>query len=610
MSFRLQQLAAVVAMVVSVCLQSSIAVYAQAPTEVLLETSGTIPAQNSQFSGGSRQTVNYGPFAVPRSGRLTFIVTSTPNVRQEVENIERHDSTVRTITFNGEEISLRPDYPECNPPGSNPAICTSVWDPPTSGNLSIELLGPATYNIFGEFSGHAAQNYTLTVNFQPGPDVTEVVPNQGSLQGWETVTVNGNYFEENSVVLFGGVAATDTVVLSPTQIVCKTPPCIAGATDVTVLAPDPIEARWNYGRPWGVFTTLPSGFTYSAAKTRGPAQSTERLLGTYSGFFEEQANVNVDPESERQSVDFDFNIPGAGRLRWEAWAFIPITSPVFGGPGDELNFEAFNDSTAVRDFTRGDDQVSGTHVTCTSLTYFYAPVICNSTQIVDVTGSGAGDFRVLGPARISALFSDFMSAPFQDWSLALYFADQPVVQSVSPDMGPPAGGTPVTIAGSHFGSGARVYFGDEEATNVAVLDSNTITCDAPMGDPGAVDVSVELFTNLRGTLEDGFVYGDLTPTETSTPTPSDTPVETDTPTPTATPTPTITTTATRTPSPTNTQEASPSPTPIPTIDLDQDEDEMVEEDDLIIIVILIRNGEVDARILFDLATLWRELDLK
>ncbi len=46
---------------------------------------------------------------------------------------------------------------------------------------------------------------------------------------------------------------------------------------------------------------------------------------------------------------------------------------------------------------------------------------------------------------------------------------------------------------------------------MSVLDSNTITCTAPAADPGAVDVSVVLFTNLRGTLKEGFTYADPTP---------------------------------------------------------------------------------------------------
>jgi len=329
---------------------------------------------------------------------LTIVVSSSPNVRQEVQNIERHDSTVQRITFNGEDIDLRPDYPDCNPPGSNPAVCTSVWDPPTGGSLSIELLGPATFNIFGEFSGHAAQNYTLTVQFQPG-----------------------------------------------------------------------------------------------------------------------------------------------------------------------------------------DGQPATTHVNCTSLTYYYAPVICNSTRIVDVTGSGSGEFTVQGPARISALFGDFLSAPFQDWSVAYYFADQPVVDSVIPSTGPPGGGTQVTIRGSHFGDEARVLFGAEEATHVVVGDSNTITCDTPMGDPGPVDVSVVLFTNLRGSLKDGFVYGDLT----------------------RTPTPTATSEATETTTPTPTPRATETATPTATFDLDRDGNSEVDGNDVIVIIILIQDGQVSANVLFDLSRLWQ-----
>lgn len=467
---------------------------------------GTIPAQSGQFSGGSRQTVNFGPFDIPGPGRITFEVFSTPNVRQEVQNIERHDSTVQTIEYNGEEVSLRPDYPICNDPGSDPAKCVSIWDPPVAGVLNFELLGPATYNIFGEFSGHVAQNYTINVYYQRGPIVSEVVPATGTTEGWQTVSVMGSDFVENAVVLFGGVAATDTVRISMNEIQCKVPPGVPGATDVIVLHPDPERARWNFGRPWGIFGVLPDGFTYEDPPAP-PALQAESLLGTYSGFFEEQANVNVDINSRRQSADFPVNIPGAGRLRWEAWAFIPITSPVFGGPGDELNFEAFNDSTAVRGYTRGDAQGASTRVICTSLTYEYAPVICNSTSIVDVTGSGAGEFRVLGPERTSALFNDFLSAPFQDWTVALWFADQPNLDQVAPDYSPLSGGALATLTGIDFVEGARVYFGENEATEVTVLDSTTIECRIPPGESGRVDVRVRVLDDLEGRIAGGFQYG-------------------------------------------------------------------------------------------------------
>ncbi|MCG3199630.1 MAG: hypothetical protein GHCLOJNM_04154 [bacterium] len=526
--------------------------WAQA-VQTLLEISSTIPEQSHQFSGGSRQVVNYGPIAVPRSGRLRFIVTSTPNIRQEVENLERHDSTVQTISFNGQQISLRPDYPDCNPPGSNPAICSSIWDPPTGGSLTVELLGPAVYNIFGEFVGHVAQNYTLQVLFQPGPDVTQVEPNTGSAAGWDPVTVRGDYFAENAVVLFGGTAATETIRVSAQEILCRVPAGVPGATDVLVLNPDPELAPWNFGRPYGLFGELPGGFTY-VSPGPPPALEVEELQTTYSGVFPAQRSFVFD--GHQQFAEFDFSIPGPGQLRWEAWAFLPILNPVFGPPGDPHNFEAFNDSSAVRGFVRGDAQVAPTNVFCTSLTYLYGPVICNSTQIVDAAGAGAGHFTLSGPASFSALDFSFLGAPRQDWTLALWFAHQPVVTQVEPAMGSPLGGTPVTVHGAHFGTGARVRFGNTAATGVAIVDENTIQCVSPPGGPGAVNVSVVVLTNLAGTLENGFEYGE------------------------------------------------PEPTPSPTQDFDEVDDQKINAQDLLALLIRILNDEYFRQILFDFARQW------
>jgi len=500
-----------------------------ASDQTLLQDSGTFPEQNYQ---GQRQSRAYGQIAVPRSGRISIVVTSTPNVRQEIENITRYDSAVWKVNFNGEDIPLTPDFPECNPPGSNPAICTSKWDPPSAGTLNFDLLGPAVYNIWGEFTGHAAQSYVLDVIFTPGPDVDEIIPDAGSTEGWDTVTVRGNGFAENAVVLFGGTAATETVVVSAQEILCKTPPGVPGATDVLVLNPDPEELRWNFGRPWGLFGELPNGFTYQSPNPP-PALQAERLIGTYAGFFKEQ-----DWRGHQQSEEFDFTIPGAGRLRWEAWAFIPILGPVYGPPSDPLDFEAFNDSTAVRGFRRGDGKTASTNVRSTSLTYYYGPVISNSTQIVDVTGSGSGKFTVLGPASWSALDGFFLHSVFQDWTLAVWFADQPVVDSVEPDAGSPDGGTPVTVRGSHFADGARVRFGDHFASSVTVVDENTITCNTPMGEEGSVNVSVVLFTSLAGTFAGGFTYVGEAPTATPSATALATP--TNTPGPGVSPTPTFT----------------------------------------------------------------------
>ena len=49
----------------------------------------------------------------------------------------------------------------------------------------------------------------------------------------------------------------------------------------------------------------------------------------------------------------------------------------------------------------------------------------------------------------------------------------PTVSSVSPNNGPVAGGTAVTITGTNFAAGATVTFGGTAATNVVVVNSTT-----------------------------------------------------------------------------------------------------------------------------------------
>lgn len=65
----------------------------------------------------------------------------------------------------------------------------------------------------------------------------------------------------------------------------------------------------------------------------------------------------------------------------------------------------------------------------------------------------------------------------------------PIVTSVSPAQGAPAGGTPVTITGSGFTGATAVRFGTGLATNVVVVSSTQITARTPAG-TGTVKVTV------------------------------------------------------------------------------------------------------------------------
>jgi len=84
-----------------------------------------------------------------------------------------------------------------------------------------------------------------------------------------------------------------------------------------------------------------------------------------------------------------------------------------------------------------------------------------------------------------------------------YSPPNPTIANVSPNTGPTSGGTPVTITGTNFQSGATVKFGALSATDVVVVNSTTTTARTPLGPATqqlVVNVSV---TNPDGTTGSG-----------------------------------------------------------------------------------------------------------
>ena len=90
----------------------------------------------------------------------------------------------------------------------------------------------------------------------------------------------------------------------------------------------------------------------------------------------------------------------------------------------------------------------------------------------------------------------------------------PVVGGLSQTAGPYSGGNTLTISGAGFTGATAVHFGPNAATNVTVVNAQTITATVPAGTPGAVDVTV---TTPNGTSATGplDVYRYLRPAVTA-----------------------------------------------------------------------------------------------
>ena len=85
-----------------------------------------------------------------------------------------------------------------------------------------------------------------------------------------------------------------------------------------------------------------------------------------------------------------------------------------------------------------------------------------------------------------------VSAAFASIERALALGESPItLTSVTPDRGPTAGGTRVTIVGSGLIQGATVRFGAAAAKDVSVISLTEIQATTPPGPAGPVDVVVD-----------------------------------------------------------------------------------------------------------------------
>jgi hypothetical protein len=372
----------------------------------------------------------------------------------------------------------------------------------------VKVTSPTTITAWAPAHSSGSVDVTVT-NTQTGtsatdpldlfaygpPRVTSLSPGSGPIFGGTSVTITGTSFGPDDNVSFGTTAATGVTVTSPTTLVAGAPPGVtAGVVDVTVTTPGS-----NGGTSAISYADL---YAYAAPKVTslapdtGPAGTVTPVTITGTNF------------SPGDSVGFG-TIPASEVIVWSPkliTAFAPATlrggmnvtvanavgrsptsvaarfaagnptvtgispeagSPVGGGIAT-ITGEGFTASDGV-DF--GDTPATG--VTVVSPTLLKAAVPPGNPGSVDVT--------VTSPQGNSATSA-----------ADLYGYGAPQVTAVTPDNGPDAGRTVVTITGTGFVPGAVVSFGTTPAARATVNSSGTsLGVSAPAGAAGSVDVTVK-----------------------------------------------------------------------------------------------------------------------
>ncbi|MEZ4524409.1 MAG: IPT/TIG domain-containing protein [Desulfobacterales bacterium] len=144
-------------------------------------------------------------------------------------------------------------------------------------------------------------NFDNTKDYLSGVIVSDVSPANGPLAGATEVTVTGKNFADGAIVKFGDNAATNVVVVSDTEIVCRTP-AGSGTVAVTVTVGDKSASKADafvYGTMPVTVTTVDPASGTTAGGTSVTITGTNFAYGATVKFGSASA-TNVTVVSDTQ----------------------------------------------------------------------------------------------------------------------------------------------------------------------------------------------------------------------------------------------------------------------------------------------------------------------
>lgn len=390
---------------------------------------------------------------------------------------------------------------------------TPVW--PIAETVDITVTNP------DEQSTVLQQAFTFeTPPPPPGPVIDSVSPNEGLQAGGPVITIKGSNFSAGSKVYFDDTLLQSTTY-GTTEIKAITPPwSSAGAVTVKVVNPD------------SQYYELINGFTYILPPPPpGPEISSVSpsegglaggLIVTITGTgFNSAARVYFN-DTLAQSTTYSATMIKALSPRWTTpeSVTIKVVNPD-GGIG--IKDQAFTYITppppTVLSVTPNKGIISGgTTVVIGGNNFVSGAKVKLKDRDLATTFVSPTQLKITTPAWLAAETVDIMitNPDGQTAVLEQAFtfeapppAPAPEIVSISPNEGQIAGGLVITLAGTNFESGTKVYFNNTllQSTTYSSTQIKALTAKWTTGGP--VDVRVVNPSGQSFTMSNGFNY--LTP---------------------------------------------------------------------------------------------------
>ncbi len=389
---------------------------------------------------------------------------------------------------------------------------TAATDVTVLSGTTITALSPAGSGVVGVAvttpSGLVSTNSpTDMFTYAAVPTVSGVSPGSGPIGGGTLVSISGTGFTGATAVDFGTSPATDLAVLSPTSIMVESP-AGTGTVDVTVTALGGTSAKTSADQ----FTYVAGPTISGLAPTTGPSSGGTGVTIIGTGFTSGTAvYFGMTPGTNLTIVSpttITVESPaGTGSVA------VTVTTPSgsAGAPaGDQFVYTALPTVTGIK--ASSGPVSGGTMVTIIGTNFAGATAIdfgmAAATSIVSESADQIVVFSpvvaVAGPVDVTVTTPGGTSVT----SPADQFTYGVTVSGITPNSGPPGGGTFVTIVGNGYSTSipTSVLFGSVPATEVNVLNGTTITAESPPG-AGAVNVTVDTLGGQSATsAADVFTY--------------------------------------------------------------------------------------------------------
>ena len=369
--------------------------------------------------------------------------------------------------------------------------------------------GPVTVQVLSSLGvGEIVDGFTY---FSP-VTLEAVTPASSSTEGGELITITGVGFNDDMIVLVGGRQVVGLVVAEDgASATFITPPGSAGRTDVEALdvfGSSKLRLAFTYFELLELAAVEPSVVT--------GAGSVVELDG--KGFVD-SADGDVTGAIGAQVANRE-NLINEERLR------VRVPAVGAGYHSVEVSRGAttarLDDALLVLPSATGDFSLQGVVPARLDVAVGGRVVIggegLTSAVAVVVGTAAATELEVLDDRRIAVTVPPAAAAGAanvtvtrsdgSNRSLAggITFVASLAVTGVAPASGPVAGGTALTLLGRGFVDGSAVSFGGQSATDVVVTSTTSLTCTAPAGAAGLVDVVVRAPDGRLSRLSDGYLY--------------------------------------------------------------------------------------------------------